>query len=170
MSICRSAGNFFLLFSIALIAAAQQGASAAGGLPAAAPNGTQRGVETVVLVTSASHLRRAVREFAAAGIRVIPAAAEYSGPIAVEFDSVVPSAGEGPIGYVDLAERFFGPILAASPDSDVLAFQRAKAQGKLAAAVTGWEAQRASGARLQELTNQTKSNAGRVKSASTKAS
>ena len=33
---------------------------------------------------------------------------------------VVPSVGEGPIGYVDLAERFFGPLLAASPDNDVL--------------------------------------------------
>ncbi len=61
---------------------------------------------------------------------------------------IVPNAGEGPIGYVDLAERFFGRILAASPDSDVLAFQRAKAQGKLAALVTSWEAQKAGGARL----------------------
>jgi hypothetical protein len=64
---------------------------------------------------------------------------------------IVPPAGEGPIGYVDLAERFFGPVLAASPGNDVLAFQRAKAQGKLGAAVTAWEAQRASGARLLVL-------------------
>ncbi|HEY3819468.1 MAG TPA: DUF2314 domain-containing protein [Polyangiaceae bacterium] len=61
---------------------------------------------------------------------------------------IVPGAGEGPIGYVDLAERFFGRILAAAPDSDVLAFQRAKAQGKLGALVTAWEAQKAGGAKL----------------------
>jgi len=64
---------------------------------------------------------------------------------------IVPNAGEGPIGYVDLAERFFGRVLAASPDSDVLAFQRAKAQGKLAALVTSWEAQKAGGAKLLVL-------------------
>jgi hypothetical protein len=64
---------------------------------------------------------------------------------------IVPSAGEGPIGYLDLAERFFGPVLAASPDNDVLAFRRGKAQGKLAAAVTAWEAQKAGGARLLVL-------------------
>jgi len=52
-----------------------------------------RGVETVVLVTSASHLRRAVRDFAAAGIPVIPAAADYSGPFGAEVASFLPSAG-----------------------------------------------------------------------------
>lgn len=53
----------------------------------------ERGVETVVLVTSASHLRRAVRDFAAAGVRVIPAAADYSGPASFAIDSFLPSAG-----------------------------------------------------------------------------
>jgi hypothetical protein len=64
---------------------------------------------------------------------------------------IAPAAGEGPIGYLDLAERFFGPVLAASPDNDVLLFQRGKAQGKLAGAVSAWEAQKASGARLLVL-------------------
>jgi hypothetical protein len=64
---------------------------------------------------------------------------------------IVPSGGEGPIGYVDLAERFFGPILAASPGEDVLAERRGKAQGKLAGAVSTWNAQRESGARLLVL-------------------
>jgi len=64
---------------------------------------------------------------------------------------IVPSAGEGPIGYLDLTERFFGRILAASPDSDVLAFRRGRAQGRLAAAVSAWEAQKAGGARLLVL-------------------
>ena len=53
----------------------------------------ERAVETVVLVTSASHLRRAVRDFAAAGIRVIPADADYSGKVNLELDSFLPSAG-----------------------------------------------------------------------------
>ena len=61
---------------------------------------------------------------------------------------IVPAAGEGPIGYVDLAERFFGPILAASPDSDVLASRRGKAQARLASALTTWEAQKTTGAKL----------------------
>jgi uncharacterized SAM-binding protein YcdF (DUF218 family) len=52
----------------------------------------ERGVETVVLVTSASHLRRAARDFAATGLHVIPAAAEYGGPSNVEIDSFLPSA------------------------------------------------------------------------------
>ena len=61
---------------------------------------------------------------------------------------IVPSAGEGPIGYIDLAERFFGNILAASPGEGALAERRAKAQGKLTAAVSSWEAQKAGGAKL----------------------
>jgi hypothetical protein len=61
---------------------------------------------------------------------------------------IVPAAGEGPIGYVDLAERFFGPILAASPGSDVLAERRGKAQEKLGALLSRWDAQKAKGAKL----------------------
>ena len=64
---------------------------------------------------------------------------------------IVPPVGEGPIGMMDLAERFFGPLLSASPGNDVLTFQRATAQGKLGTAVSTWQAQRASGARLLVL-------------------
>jgi Uncharacterized protein conserved in bacteria (DUF2314) len=64
---------------------------------------------------------------------------------------IVPSAGEGPIGYVDLAERFFGPVLAASPGEDVLRARRAKAQARLEAALGRWDAQKASGAKVMVL-------------------
>jgi hypothetical protein len=64
---------------------------------------------------------------------------------------LVPPAGEGPIGYVDLAERFFGPVLAASPGEDVLRTRRVTAQAKLAASLARWEAQKATGAKLLVL-------------------
>jgi len=64
---------------------------------------------------------------------------------------IVPPAGEGPIGYVDLAERFFGPVLAAAPGEDVLRARRARAQAKLEAALGRWEAQKASGAKMRVL-------------------
>ena len=51
-----------------------------------------RGAEVVVLVTSATHLRRAVKDFAAAGVSVIPAAAEIVGRSATTIDSFLPSA------------------------------------------------------------------------------
>lgn len=50
-----------------------------------------RGAETVVLVTSATHLRRAVRELARAGIDAIPAAAEVRGMGPMGFDALLPS-------------------------------------------------------------------------------
>lgn len=52
----------------------------------------QSGVETVVLVTSATHLRRAVKDFAAAGVTVIPAAADLVGRTRTSVDSFLPSA------------------------------------------------------------------------------
>jgi hypothetical protein len=64
---------------------------------------------------------------------------------------IVPAGGEGPIGYVDLAERFFGPLLAASPTQDVLDARRHAAQEKLSASVGRWEAARAAGAKLLVL-------------------
>jgi hypothetical protein len=64
---------------------------------------------------------------------------------------VVPSGGEGPIGYVDLAERFFGPLLAAAPAQDVLDARRRAAQEKLAASVGRWETARSAGAKLLVL-------------------
>jgi hypothetical protein len=61
---------------------------------------------------------------------------------------VVPLAGEGPIGYVDLAERFFGPLLAAAPGEDVLEARRSAAQEKLTASLAKWDATKASGSKL----------------------
>jgi uncharacterized SAM-binding protein YcdF (DUF218 family) len=52
----------------------------------------EKGVETVVLVTSATHLRRAVKDFAAAGVTVIPAAADIVGGGSTSIDSFLPSA------------------------------------------------------------------------------
>jgi uncharacterized SAM-binding protein YcdF (DUF218 family) len=51
-----------------------------------------RGVEKVVLATSASHLRRAVREFERAGVRVIPAAVDIIGTPPFGVDQLLPSA------------------------------------------------------------------------------
>jgi uncharacterized SAM-binding protein YcdF (DUF218 family) len=51
-----------------------------------------RGVETVVVVTSATHLRRAVADFARAGIHAIPAPAELTGMNPLGFDTLLPSA------------------------------------------------------------------------------
>lgn len=51
-----------------------------------------RGVETTVMVTSASHLRRAVKDFEAVGVHVLPAAADVVGLARVGIDSLLPSA------------------------------------------------------------------------------
>lgn len=61
---------------------------------------------------------------------------------------VQPSSGDGALGYVNLAERFFGPILAASPGADVLADRQARAQTRLASALSSWSASKGAGARL----------------------
>ncbi|MEP7126480.1 MAG: YdcF family protein [Byssovorax sp.] len=52
----------------------------------------ERGFETVVLATSATHLRRAVHEFERAGARVIPAAVEVIGPSRFFYDELLPSS------------------------------------------------------------------------------
>jgi uncharacterized SAM-binding protein YcdF (DUF218 family) len=52
----------------------------------------ERRQETVVVVTSATHLRRAVKDFAAVGITAIPAAADVYGPPPRGIDSFLPSA------------------------------------------------------------------------------
>lgn len=51
-----------------------------------------RGAETVVVVTSATHLRRAVREFTRAGVEVIPAPAELVGENPLGLDTFLPSS------------------------------------------------------------------------------
>lgn len=59
---------------------------------------------------------------------------------------VEPPGGDGPIAYVDLAERFFGPLLIApAADADG---RREKAQAQLAAALAAWDAAKERGAKL----------------------
>lgn len=52
----------------------------------------ERGFATIVLATSATHLRRAVREFERAGAPVIPAAVEVIGWNRFFYDDVLPSS------------------------------------------------------------------------------
>jgi hypothetical protein len=61
---------------------------------------------------------------------------------------VQPASGDGALGYVNLAERFFGAILAASPGDDVLAARQGRAQARLASALLAWSGAKAAGARL----------------------
>jgi len=63
---------------------------------------------------------------------------------------VEPSAGEGPLAYVDLAGRFFGSLTAA-PAADVMAERRERAQVRLTNALARWTESRATGARLVVL-------------------
>ncbi len=62
---------------------------------------------------------------------------------------IVPPAGEGPMGYLELSEAFFGPGLAASPGEDAVRARAAQAQRSLAQALTRWALARASGAKLR---------------------
>jgi uncharacterized SAM-binding protein YcdF (DUF218 family) len=52
----------------------------------------ERGIETVVLATSANHLRRAVREFYRIGVHVIPAPVDITGFSRFGIDQLLPSA------------------------------------------------------------------------------
>jgi hypothetical protein len=60
---------------------------------------------------------------------------------------VAPPGGDGQIAYMDLAERFFGPMLVAGPGAEANA-RRDKAQAQLGASLAAWEAAKASGAKL----------------------
>ncbi|HLK38208.1 MAG TPA: DUF2314 domain-containing protein [Polyangiaceae bacterium] len=51
---------------------------------------------------------------------------------------VVPGPSDGALGYLELAERFFGADRAAAPEPGVLAKQRARAQADLPSALAGW--------------------------------
>lgn len=64
----------------------------------------RRAVETVVVVTSATHLRRAQREFGRAGVEIIPAAAELTGLNPMGLDALLPSAGALSRAHVALHE------------------------------------------------------------------
>jgi hypothetical protein len=61
---------------------------------------------------------------------------------------IEPAAGDGPIGYLDLAERIYGPGLAAVPDASALKAQRSATPAKLATALARLEAVRARGGEL----------------------
>jgi hypothetical protein len=64
------------------------------------------------------------------------------------FARIEPSAGEGPMGYLALAEAFFGPGLAASPGEGVLRGQASKARRNLGPALERWTAGHARGEKL----------------------
>jgi hypothetical protein len=55
---------------------------------------------------------------------------------------IVPPAGEGPMGFLELAERFFGRELAASPGEAVVRAGAARAQRGLGDALARWKAAR----------------------------
>jgi hypothetical protein len=57
-------------------------------------------------------------------------------------------AGDSAMAMLDLAERFFGPVLAASPGNDVMNARQKKAQEDLGPALAKWSAGHASGTRL----------------------
>jgi len=63
-----------------------------------------RGAQSVVLVTSATHLRRAVKDFGAVGVEVIPAAADVMGRSRTGVDSLLPSASALAQSHVCLHE------------------------------------------------------------------
>ncbi len=56
-----------------------------------------------------------------------------------------PPGGTGPVGYLELAERFFGP-LSAAPDEAALRASRERTQRALPAALARWSAARSRGA------------------------
>jgi hypothetical protein len=80
-------------------------------------------------------------------------------PIAIDLASVHPEGGDPndfiarieppgggePLGYLDLAERFFGPAVASSPDEGALRATRERAQRGLPPALARWSASRPAG-------------------------
>jgi hypothetical protein len=64
------------------------------------------------------------------------------------YARIEPNGGEGPVGYLELAERFFGPVLGATIDDDAAASRRDRAQRDLPGAIARWERQRAHGGTL----------------------
>ena len=64
---------------------------------------------------------------------------------------IEPPAGDGPIGTMDLAERFFGRLLAAAPEDGVMVGRREKAQKELAGALERWSAAHGKGRLLVQV-------------------
>jgi hypothetical protein len=118
------------------------------------------GVTTQPLMLSRSDLARARGEAYAPDVD-LPAAIPVEVGVATTHPEngdpndfmahVVPPAGGGPMGYLDLAERFFGPVLATSPGEEVLRTRRERAQAALEAALERWQARKESGARVMVL-------------------
>jgi Uncharacterized protein conserved in bacteria (DUF2314) len=64
---------------------------------------------------------------------------------------IEPPGAEGPIGALDLAERFFGPVLAAAPTASAMSERRKLAQAKLGPALARWQGAKDGGAKLLVL-------------------
>ena len=64
---------------------------------------------------------------------------------------IEPAGGDGPLGYLDLSELFFGPSLAASPGEASLRASRDKAQRALPAALARWSSTRPATSLLARL-------------------
>ncbi len=112
-----------------------------------------KGARTGPIVLSAADLARAVgaptedagrAEVAVEIVSVHPEAGDPNDFIA----RIEPPAGDGPLGYLELAERFFGPVVDAPPDETALRAERERAQRMLAPLLTQWTATRRTGARL----------------------
>jgi hypothetical protein len=135
-------------------AAAERVADVALGVAAALANGT----------VTASPATLTLDDLAAARGQAYPADAGLpaSAPVTIDLSSVHPETGDpndfivridtgdadGPVAAMSLAEKFFGPMLAAAPADDVVAQRRAKAQAGYASALARWTAGRSAGARL----------------------
>jgi hypothetical protein len=61
---------------------------------------------------------------------------------------IVPAEGDGPVGYIALAERFFGEFQAAAPDEGVLRARAERARRDLPGALSRWAGSHQQGARL----------------------
>ncbi len=138
------------------VAAADRVADVVLGVAEAIANGTATGPVTL----SRDDLARA-RDVPYPADPTLPPAA----PMAIALASVhpeggdpndfmariEPTGGEGPLAYLDLAESFFGPSLAASPGEASLRASRDKAQRALPGALAHWSAARPNGALLVRL-------------------
>jgi uncharacterized SAM-binding protein YcdF (DUF218 family) len=76
------------------------------------------GVDAIVLVTSAMHMQRAIEEFEARGLRVIPAPADVSGPHDPDWQAFVPGmAGlrESHYALYELLGRMVARVTGRNP-------------------------------------------------------
>jgi uncharacterized SAM-binding protein YcdF (DUF218 family) len=71
-----------------------------------------QGVERVLLVTRGTHMLRSVREFTAAGVQVIPAPIGLTGPLKVNFITLLPHPDALLLSYAALYELLGEPVRA----------------------------------------------------------